>query len=65
MLFVRHSAFAPCIASQEASCVGLVAVAPLQPGSEVLFNYRLSPALLGRPAWYTPVDQNEENMRWA
>ncbi|WIA16650.1 hypothetical protein OEZ85_013313 [Tetradesmus obliquus] len=49
----------------EVSCVGLVAVAPLQSGSEVLFNYRLSPALLGRPAWYTPVDQNEENMRWA
>ncbi|KAF6263462.1 hypothetical protein COO60DRAFT_1635090 [Scenedesmus sp. NREL 46B-D3] len=51
--------------NKEVSCVGLVAVAPLQSGGEVLFNYRLSPALLGRPAWYSPVDQNEENMRWA
>jgi hypothetical protein len=51
--------------SHEVSCVGLVAVQPLPAGSEVLFNYRLSPSLLGRPAWYVPVDDKEENMRWA
>jgi hypothetical protein len=55
----------PHALSQEVSCVGLVAIAPLSSGTEVLLNYRLSPALLGRPAWYNPVDQEEENNRWA
>lgn len=50
---------------QEVSCVGLVAVQALSPGTEVLFNYRLSPALKGRPVWYTPINAAEENMRWA
>lgn len=45
--------------------MGLVALAPLPPGAEVVLNYRLSPALLGRPAWYVPVDEAEENNRWA
>eukprot|EP00879_Flechtneria_rotunda_P015485 GHRR01016195.1.p1 GENE.GHRR01016195.1~~GHRR01016195.1.p1 ORF type:complete len:182 (+),score=57.07 GHRR01016195.1:757-1302(+) len=51
--------------TREVSCVGLVAIQALHPGSEVWFSYRLSPALLGRPAWYVPVDPQEENMRWA
>lgn len=50
---------------QEVPCVGLVSVAALPAGTEVLFNYRLSPSLLGRPKWYVPVDSKEENMRWA
>lgn len=50
---------------QEATCVGLVAVEPLPPGTEVLFNYRLSPRVMGRPSWYTPVDSEEESSRWA
>lgn len=54
-----------CVYLQEVSCVGLVALQPLSEGTEILFNYRLSPSLLGRPAWYVPVDSREENMRWA
>lgn len=66
LLLLRHLLLLWLLATaQEMSCVGLVAVAPLQSGAEVLFNYRLSPALKGRPAWYVPVDHQEENMRWA
>ena len=31
---------------------------------EVLLNYRLSPHV-PRPAWYHPVDAQEEHRRWA
>lgn len=55
----------PLHCAQEVSCVGLVAVEALPPGTELLFNYRLSPSIMGRPAWYVPVDGDEENMRWA
>jgi hypothetical protein len=44
--------------------VALVASRPIADGEEVLFNYRLSPAL-GRPAWYHTVDAAEEDRRWA
>ena len=30
---------------------------------ELLLNYRLSPGM-SRPAWYTPVDEEEERRRW-
>lgn len=43
----------------------LVSVTSLPAGTEVLFNYRLSPSVMGRPKWYVPVDSKEENMRWA
>ena len=33
-------------------------------GDEVVFNYRLSPGL-GRPQWYVPLDDVEEDRRWA
>ena len=47
-------------------CVGLVALQPLTSGSELLFNYRLSPGLgFGRPEWYVPVDEEEEDRRWS
>lgn len=50
---------------QDVSCVGLVSVTSLSAGTEVLFNYRLSPSMMGRPKWYMPVDSKEDNMRWA
>lgn len=45
--------------------MALVALSPLAHGAEVTFNYRLSPALLGRPAWYVPVNAQEEDARWS
>jgi hypothetical protein len=53
----------PCL--QEVPCVGLVTLEPLQGGTELFFNYRLSPGLLGRPAWYVTVDEQAEERRWA
>lgn len=44
--------------------MGLVALSPLTDGAEVVFNYRLSPGL-GRPGWYAPLDEEEEDRRWA
>jgi hypothetical protein len=44
--------------------ITLVALTRLSAGDEVLFNYRLSPGL-GRPPWYHPVDEHEEDRRWA
>lgn len=49
---------------EEVHGVALIALQPLGAGEEVVFNYRLSPGL-GRPAWYVPVDEVEEDRRWA
>ncbi|KAI8474616.1 MAG: hypothetical protein J3K34DRAFT_465451, partial [Monoraphidium minutum] len=49
---------------QEVVGMGLVALAPIGDGEEVVFNYRLSPGL-GRPRWYVSVDEEEEDRRWA
>ena len=45
-------------------CLGLVALSRIEPGSEILLNYRLS-SRLKRPEWYSPVDSEEESRRWA
>lgn len=45
-------------------CLGLVALSRIEPGSEILLNYRLS-SKLKKPEWYCPVDSEEESRRWA
>ena len=45
-------------------CLGLVALSRIDPGSEILFNYRLS-SKLKKPEWYHIVDPEEESRRWA
>ena len=45
-------------------CLGLVALSRIEPGSELLFNYRLS-SKLKKPEWYYAVDAEEESRRWA
>ena len=45
-------------------CLGLVALSRIDPGSELLLNYRLS-SKLKKPGWYCPVDSEEESRRWA
>jgi hypothetical protein len=45
--------------------LGLVALRPLAEGEEVVFDYRLSPGMLGRPSWYVPCDEGGEDRRWA
>ena len=45
-------------------CLGLVALSRIDPGSEILLNYRLS-SKLKKPEWYCPVDSEEESRRWA
>lgn len=45
-------------------CLALVALAPLAPGDELFLNYRLS-SRVARPAWYVPVDDDEDARRWA
>lgn len=45
-------------------CLGLVALSRIEPGAEILLNYRLS-SKLKKPDWYSPVDAEEESRRWA
>ena len=45
-------------------CLGLVALSRIEPGAEILLNYRLS-SKLKKPEWYHPVDTEEESRRWA
>ena len=45
-------------------CLALVALTPLAPGDELFLNYRLS-SRVARPAWYVPVDDDEDARRWA
>lgn len=45
-------------------CLGLVALSRIEPGAELLLNYRLS-SRLKKPEWYCPVDPEEESRRWA
>jgi hypothetical protein len=60
-------AFAACeeLALRPARGLGLVALRPLADGEEVVFDYRLSPGMLGRPSWYVPCDEQAEDRRWA
>ncbi len=41
-----------------------VAAREIRPGEELLVNYRFNPAL-PLPAWYHPVDAEEDQRRWA
>jgi hypothetical protein len=41
-----------------------VALSDIAPGEELLVNYRFNPALK-LPAWYHPVDVEEDQRRWA
>ena len=41
----------------------LVAARPLSDGEELFLNYRLNPDR-PRPAWYAPVDEDEDRRRW-
>jgi hypothetical protein len=41
-----------------------MSVSPCIEDEEVLLNYRLSPHV-PRPAWYHPVDAQEDQRRWA
>jgi len=45
-------------------CLGLVALSRIYPGTEILFNYRLS-SKLKKPEWYHAVGSEEESRRWA
>lgn len=49
--------------AQQVLGLALVALRPLC-DEELLLNYRLSPHVQ-RPAWYVPVDAEEEQRRWA
>lgn len=42
----------------------LVATAPVRDGSELFLNYRYNPRVKA-PAWYVPVDADEDARRWA
>lgn len=53
------------LALRGARGLGLVALRPLAEGEEVVFDYRLSPGMLGRPSWYVPCDEGAEDRRWA
>jgi hypothetical protein len=53
------------LAGRGAAGLGLVALRPLADGEEVVFDYRLSPGMLGRPSWYVPCDEHAEDRRWA
>jgi hypothetical protein len=53
------------LALRGARGLGLVALRPLAEGEEVVFDYRLSPGMLGRPSWYVPCDEASEDRRWA
>lgn len=44
--------------------IGLVATRFIDHGEELFMNYRLNPRL-ARPQWYMPVDEQEEQRRWA
>lgn len=59
-----HHCTPEALLEHEVSGVALVALRPLQDGDELLFNYRLSPGF-GRPSWYTAVDEQEADRRWA
>lgn len=49
--------------SEVALGLALVATRPVN-NEELLLNYRLS-THVARPAWYTPVDEEEDRRRWA
>jgi len=53
------------LALRAAHGLGLVALRPLAEGEEIVFDYRLSPGMLGRPVWYEPCDEAAEDRRWA
>lgn len=52
------------VLNQEVRGIALVATHPIEDGEEIFFNYRMSPGLW-RPSWYHPVDEVEEDRRWA
>jgi hypothetical protein len=45
--------------------LALVALRRIPAGEELLQAYRLNPAAPAKPAWYTPVDSEEDARRWA
>lgn len=47
---------------QQAKGLAFVAVQPMQ-DQEIFLNYRLNPQVQ-KPAWYTPVDVEEDKRRW-
>ncbi|KAK9812844.1 hypothetical protein WJX72_004622 [[Myrmecia] bisecta] len=51
------------LSRQPMAGLALVALRDLH-NEELLLNYRLSPHV-ARPDWYTPVDADEDNRRWA
>lgn len=59
-----HAAAASGAFEQSAAIKGLafVAVRRIQ-DEEILLNYRLNPQVQ-KPAWYTPVDVEEDKRRW-
>lgn len=55
--------FAAMDPDEVVSGLALVAGRELQE-EEIYVNYRLNPQLR-RPVWYAPVDEQEDEMRWA
>lgn len=53
------------LALRPARGLALVSLRPLADGEEIVFDYRLSPGMLGRPSWYVPCDEEAEDRRWA